>query len=147
VPVYQVWANEKSYGGPEAYYIIRDVKVKEAMRDITGYATRAYVDISLMQVPAYQVNSGRDQASSTTAGARSNVLISQAEFRSQQTATDATKRRVDGKGQSNLNDPANRSGANVKSSAQPAKPLNDVGSVDLTTRNRTVRLNLQTDEG
>lgn len=68
VPVYQVWANEKSYGGPEAYYIIKDVKVKETMRDLKGNSTRAYVDISLMQVPAYQVNSGRDQASQTTAG-------------------------------------------------------------------------------
>jgi len=66
--VYQVWANEKSYGGPEAYYIIKDVKVKEAMRDLKGNSTRAYVDISLMQVPAYQVNSGRDQASAVTAG-------------------------------------------------------------------------------
>lgn len=68
VPVYQVWANEKSYGGPEAYYIIKDIKVKEAMRDLKGNSTRAYVDISLMQVPAYQVNSGRDQASAVTAG-------------------------------------------------------------------------------
>jgi hypothetical protein len=68
VPVYQVWANSKSYGGSEAYYIIRDISVKETMRDIRGDATRALVDISLMQVPAYQVNSGRDQASKTTAG-------------------------------------------------------------------------------
>jgi hypothetical protein len=74
VPVYQVWANEKSYGGTEAYYIIKDVKVKEAMRDLKGNATRAYVDISLMQVPKYQVNSGRDQASATTAGAKSALL-------------------------------------------------------------------------
>lgn len=68
VPVYQVWANEKSYGGPEAYYIIKDIKIKEAMRDLKGNTTRAYVDISLMEVPAYQVNSGRDQASTVTAG-------------------------------------------------------------------------------
>jgi hypothetical protein len=68
VPVYQVWANEKSYGGSNAYYIIKDIQVKEAMRDLKGNATRAYVDISLMQVPAYQVQSGRDQASQVTAG-------------------------------------------------------------------------------
>lgn len=77
VPVYQVWANSKSYGGPEAYYIIKDIKVKETMRDIQGQSTRAYVDISLMQVPAYQVNSGRDQASQSTAGA-GKVLQDQA---------------------------------------------------------------------
>jgi hypothetical protein len=74
VPVYQVWANKKSYGGSEAYYIIKDIKVKETMRDLTGNATRAFVDISLMQVPAYQVNSGRDQASAATAGAKSGLL-------------------------------------------------------------------------
>lgn len=74
VPVYQVWANHKSYGGPEAYYIIKDVKIKETMRDLKGNATRAYVDISLMQVPAYQVNSGRDQASKATAGAKSGLI-------------------------------------------------------------------------
>jgi hypothetical protein len=85
VPVYQVWANKKSYGGPEAYYIIKDVKVKEAMRDLTGYATRAYVDISLIQVPKYQVNSGRDQASAVTSGAKSG-LISEAQTRSIQQA-------------------------------------------------------------
>lgn len=68
VPAYQVWANSKSYGGSEAYYIIKSVKVKEAMRDLKGNATRAYVDISLMQVPSYQVNSGRDQATKGTAG-------------------------------------------------------------------------------
>lgn len=68
VPVYQVWANSKSYGGSQAYFIIKDVKVKESMRDRQGNATRAYVDISLTQVPAYQVNSGRDQAGQVTAG-------------------------------------------------------------------------------
>lgn len=68
VPVYQVWANAKSYGGPQAFFIIKDINVKETMRDLQGNATRAYVDISLMQVPAYQVNSGRDQAGKVTAG-------------------------------------------------------------------------------
>ena len=68
VPVYQVWANSKSYGGSQAYFIIKDVRIKESMRDIQGNATRAYVDISLMQVPAYQVNSGRDQAGEVTGG-------------------------------------------------------------------------------
>lgn len=78
VPVYQVWANSKSYGGSNAYFIIRDIDIKETMRDITGNATRAYVDISLMEVPEYQVNSGRDQASSTTAGVKSALLSNQA---------------------------------------------------------------------
>lgn len=69
VPVYQVWANNKSYGGSEAYFIIKSVNVKEEMRDLQGNATRAFVDVSFMQVPAYQVNSGRDQASRATSAA------------------------------------------------------------------------------
>ena len=89
VPVYQVWANSKSYGGSEAYYIIKDVKVKETMRDLKGNTTRAYVDISLMQVPAYQVNSGRDQASATTAGVKSG-LLSKVKEQSGQTAASST---------------------------------------------------------
>ena len=81
VPVYQVWANEKSYGGSEAYYVIKNVNVKEKMRDLQGNATRAYVDISLVQVPAYQVNSGRDQASqqtSTAGEALASSVVNQA---------------------------------------------------------------------
>jgi hypothetical protein len=77
VPVYQIWANKKSYAGAQGYFIIKDVRVKEAMRDIQGNATRAYVDISLMQVPAYQVNSGRDQASEAVTGATSSILPNQ----------------------------------------------------------------------
>ncbi len=68
VPCYQFYANNKNYGGLKGYYIIKDVSVKEEMRDLTGNATRARVDINLMQVPEYQVNSGRDQAGEVTAG-------------------------------------------------------------------------------
>jgi hypothetical protein len=82
VPVYQFWANKKQYGGssPEegGYFLISDVKVTEKMRDLQGYSTRATVDISLIQVPQYQVNSGRDQASKATAGVKSRY-ISQAD--------------------------------------------------------------------
>ena len=72
VPVYQVKANDKAYGN--GYFIIRDVKVKETMRDLKGNTTRAYVDISLMQVPEYQVNSGRDLASKPAASAKALAL-------------------------------------------------------------------------
>ena len=70
VPCYQFYANNKNYGGLKGYYIIKDVSIKEEMRDLTGNATRARIDISLMQVPDYQVNSGRDQASQVTAGGK-----------------------------------------------------------------------------
>ena len=69
VPVYQVTANDKVYGN--GFFIIKDIKIKEKMRDIKGDATRAYVDIALMEVPEYQVNSGRDQASKVAASAKS----------------------------------------------------------------------------
>ena len=126
VPVYQVWANNKSYGGSEAYYIIKDVRVKEAMRDLQGNATRAYVDISLMQVPAYQVNSGRDQASKTTSGGKSG-LLSAIDARN---AQEAANNQVDGAKQSNVRNPANRTGATVSkpdkttppSTEKPLKP-------------------------
>jgi hypothetical protein len=117
VPVYQVWANNKSYGGSEAYYIIKDVKVKEAMRDLRGNATRAYVDISLMQVPAYQVNSGRDQASKVTAGAEaalikaSNVRAQANQFLTGKGGTPST----DPKAQPNSGPGATGSGSSGKS--------------------------------
>jgi len=72
VPVYRVKADNKTYGN--GLFIIRDVKVKETMRDLKGNTTRAYVDISLMQVPEYQVNSGRDLASKPAASAKSLVF-------------------------------------------------------------------------
>ena len=124
VPVYQVWANSKSYGGPEAYYIIKDVKVKEAMRDLKGNATRAYVDISLMQVPSFQVNSGRDQASAVTAGAKSG-LISDAQTRAiqqSQQAKDAAAKQADGAKQSDVSNPTNRSGPKAPEPDKPKTP-------------------------
>jgi len=65
VPVYQVKANDKAYGNLDGgYFVLSDVSVKEKMRDLRGNTTRAYVDVKFIQVPSYQVDSGRDQASS-----------------------------------------------------------------------------------
>jgi hypothetical protein len=67
VPVFHVQANSKKYGGSEGgYFVISELKVKETMRDLRGEATRAFVDVSFMQVPEYQVGSGRDQSSLAT---------------------------------------------------------------------------------
>lgn len=74
VPVYNFWANKKAYGSTaneQGYFIIKDIRVTEDLRDLAGNSTRATVDISLVQVPKYQVNTGRDQASKVTTGARS----------------------------------------------------------------------------
>jgi len=74
VPVYQLWAENKSYGGSKdvqtGYFILKSIRVHEMMRDLQGRATRSMVDISLSEVPEYQVNSGRDIASQATGGAK-----------------------------------------------------------------------------
>jgi hypothetical protein len=88
VPVYQVKANDKAYGN--GYYIIRDVSIKETLRELKGNATRAYVDIDLMEVPAYQVNSGRDLASKPAAAAKALALPDPKETAAQQQAASST---------------------------------------------------------
>ena len=107
VPVYQVWANEKSYGN--GYYIIKDVKIKESMRDLRGDATRAYVDISFMEVPEYQVNSGRDLASAPAAAAKALALPDPNATKAQQIA--AQKASVAGQADKGVN-AATKAGAN-----------------------------------
>jgi hypothetical protein len=72
VPVYQVWAEQKGYG-QRAYFLIKSVQVKETMRDLSGDTTRATVDISFVEVPAYQVDSGIDQAPFGQQGSNSNL--------------------------------------------------------------------------
>jgi len=112
VPVYQFWAENKSYGGSDdtqkGFFVIKDVKVRESMRDLQGYATRAYVDISLTEVPAYQVNSGRDIADRVTGGAKS-ALSSQSQVNASTNATRATQ------------------GASVKNQAQQQAPSSGPG--------------------
>ena len=67
---WKVYSGGKSYGT----FVIAGVKVKEMMRDLRGFATRAVVDIDLQQVPDYQVNSGRDLASKATLGGVSSAV-------------------------------------------------------------------------
>lgn len=58
------WAGGKCYG----IYVVTNVKVKEELRDTRGLATRARVDVSLQEVPSYQVNSGSDLSSQAFSG-------------------------------------------------------------------------------
>lgn len=140
VPVYQVWASNKSYGGAKGFFIIKDVKVKEAMRDLQGNVTRAYVDVSLMQVPEYQVNSGRDQASEATAGAKAGLLEAITKQANQQVAGNAAK------GGANPASPTAQAaaGANAGGAADNAKPPpNTVDAIDVRDqRQRAIQLNL-----
>jgi hypothetical protein len=84
IPIFQVTANSKKYGGSDGgYFVMNELRVKEVMRDLRGEATRAYVDVSFIQVPEYQVGSGRDQASTTSSAAvgalqKSNSIAQQA---------------------------------------------------------------------
>ena len=67
---WNVFAGDKSYGT----FLITAVNVKEQMRDMTGKATRAVVDIEFQEVPSYQVSSGNDLA------AEGNVAVSSEAF-------------------------------------------------------------------
>jgi hypothetical protein len=66
---WKLFAGGKNYGT----FIITNVSVKEVMRDLKGFATRATVDIELQQVPEFQVNTGRDLASKAMVGELSRV--------------------------------------------------------------------------
>lgn len=71
VPVFHVIAGEKKYGGDDGgFFVIKEIKVKEEMRDTKGNTTRATVDVSFTQVPTYQVSFERDIASRSATGAR-----------------------------------------------------------------------------
>ena len=120
VPVYQVWANQKAYGN-SGYFILKDVRVKESMRDLTGNATRATVDVSFIEVPEYQVNSGRDLASQTASAAKA-ALIDPKATRAQQQA--GTAKSVKGQVDKNIN-PNTQAGAGGPTSQIVARTGNN----------------------
>jgi hypothetical protein len=64
---WNAYAGGKSYG----IFIITSVNVTEQMRDLSGKATRAKVDIELQEVSPYQVNSGTDITSTAIQGSLS----------------------------------------------------------------------------
>lgn len=82
VPVYQVWANQKGYGN-SGYFLLKSVNIKETMRDLTGNATRASVDVTLMEVPAYQVGTGQDQAPFSQLGSSGNLISKSTQLQKQ----------------------------------------------------------------
>lgn len=70
VPVYTVYAGQ-SVGSGRTYgnYVIENIEVSEEMRDLTGATTRARVNVSFREVADYQINTGRDQALSSSTDA------------------------------------------------------------------------------
>ena len=89
---WQAFAGNKSYGT----FIITGVSVKEEMRDMSGNATRAFVDISLQEVPPYQVSSGTDITSTASVGGFDPAFVSQAN--SQAAGQDAAVAKAQGGG-------------------------------------------------
>ena len=57
--IWRLTAGPKLYG----FFLITSLNIKEEQRDFKGRATRSRVDISLQEVPEFQVNNGRDLAS------------------------------------------------------------------------------------
>ena len=82
VPVYQIWANQKGYGN-SGYFLLKGINVKETMRDLTGNATRASVDVTLVEVPAYQVSTGQDQAPFSQLGSKGALIARSAQLQKQ----------------------------------------------------------------
>jgi len=62
--VWDVYAGGKTYGK----YLITGVNVREEIRDLSGLASRAKVDISLQEVSPYQVSSGIDITAESLSG-------------------------------------------------------------------------------
>ena len=67
---WEVFAGNKSYGT----YIITSVSVDENMRDNSGDAVRAKVNVSLQEVSPYQVSTGQDVSSEAITGGFSGYL-------------------------------------------------------------------------
>ena len=122
----------KMYSGGKSYgtFIITGVKVKEVMRDLRGYATRAYVDIELQQVPDYQVNSGRDLASTSILGGLSSPvqkLVNSQNKDSAKKATDAAA----GKSGANASSTGTAGAQDAAAAAAQAQPISQRPSEDL----------------
>ena len=141
IPVYQVWANQKAYGN-SGYFIIKDVRVKESMRDLTGNATRATVDVSLIEVPEYQVNSGRDLASQTASAAKAALIDPKALRTERQAVTNAAAQAQGNQSVGTPAKPAEGAGAGGQANpatSQPARSrsINASGGVTGATQNIT----------
>lgn len=122
----------KMYSGGKSYgtFIISGVRVKEVMRDLRGYATRAYVDIELQQVPDYQVNSGRDLASTSILGGLSSAvqkLVNSQNKDSAKKATDAAA----GKSGANASSTGTAGAQDAAVAAAQAQPISQRPSEDL----------------
>lgn len=115
---WEVYAAGKSYGT----YIITSVNVSEQMRDNSGDAVRAKVDVSLQEVSPYQVSTGEDISSQAITGGFSEEY--EQKINDANAAKDASKQdgKVDKANQSNSSSNNSSGGGATDSSGQPSKP-------------------------
>lgn len=115
---WEVYAAGKSYGT----YIITSVNVSEQMRDNSGDAVRAKVDVSLQEVSPYQVSTGEDISSQAITGGFSEEY--EQKINDANAAKDASKQdgKVDKANQSNSSSNNSSGGGGTDSSGQPSKP-------------------------
>ena len=126
VPVYYVTANNKKYGDADGgYFILKDIKVKESMRDLSGKATRAVTDVSLVQVPSYQVDTGVDQASKAQTGSKSALAEVGQDFTTKANQVGTTAAARSGSGVPAAATPAGSSGGGGNNKNQPTADLID----------------------
>ena len=68
--VWDLKSGEKSYGN----FVIESLSIKEVMRNTKGRADRATASITLQQVPDFQINTGRDLATSADLASGKSIV-------------------------------------------------------------------------
>ena len=116
---WKVFAGDKSYGT----FIITGVNVTESMRDLSGKATRATVDVSLQEVAPYQVSSGTDITSTAAVGGVDPQFQQDVSAR----ATENAKQDAKVAGSKGKNATANGTGTGAGSSSTAAGQTNGSG--------------------
>jgi hypothetical protein len=120
---WKVYSGGKSYGT----FIIVGLQVKEMMRDVRGFATRAIVDVELQQVPDYQVNSGRDLASRATLGGLSSEVK---KLITEQNAAKETKDRTRAAGRTRASAASTGAAGSQDAAAEAARQVDPVPAAD-----------------
>lgn len=88
--VWDLRAGEKSYG----YFIIESVGIQENMRNAKGRADRATANISLQQVPEFQINSGRDLATRVDLASGTSIVTDKDKSKESSADKAGTKRKA-----------------------------------------------------
>jgi len=68
--VWDLKSGEKSYGN----FVIESLSIKEVMRNTKGRADRATASVTLQQVPDFQINTGRDLATSADLASGKSIV-------------------------------------------------------------------------